>query len=191
MSDIPRFRYSEIRPNVRDGDIVLFSGNSGMSKAIKKFTEDKSVFLNGNKVQFTHVGIADWWNQRLMITEACDGDEVRHNSISNKYIKNKYDGKIFIARVNQDRLFCRMPAYEVMKRIAATVNYDYSELDIAKIAISKLFKMNITPGNDNKFYCSELVNYGYRFLFIDKNKFSVPTDIAMSQYIDFIAEIII
>jgi hypothetical protein len=59
-SDLPLLQYSDIRESIQDGDILLFKGRGLLSRLISVFTRS----------EYTHAGIAVWWNERLMVLEA-------------------------------------------------------------------------------------------------------------------------
>jgi len=176
--------YAKARELIKDGDILLCSGKSGFSDIIKKVS---SIGYSEKAIQYTHIGIFDWWNGRLMISEACDGQSVQHNNFSNKYIKKKYKGKLFVARVENGPV--TIPY--IMARIADAMSCDYSESEIVKIGLSKVLGLNVKPNNsDNSFICSELVNHAFDYYFMSKDKFCIPNDIAYSGKIIRVYEII-
>jgi hypothetical protein len=59
-SALPSLRYTDIRGSIQDGDILLFKGRGLLSRLISMFTRS----------EYTHSGIAVWWNERLMVLEA-------------------------------------------------------------------------------------------------------------------------
>src|SRR5690606_24802877 len=62
MADSARssLRYSDIRGSIQDGDVLLFKGRGLLSRLISIFTGS----------EYTHSGIAVWWNERLMVLAA-------------------------------------------------------------------------------------------------------------------------
>lgn len=52
--------YKLYRDRIKDGDILLYKGKSLLSKIIRLLT----------KSEYSHAGIAVWWNDRLMVLEA-------------------------------------------------------------------------------------------------------------------------
>lgn len=52
--------YYAFRDKIKDGDILLYKGKGLLSKAIRLLT----------KSEYSHAGIAVWWNYRLMVLEA-------------------------------------------------------------------------------------------------------------------------
>lgn len=52
--------YYAFRNQINDGDVLLYKGTSLLSKIICFFT----------KSEYSHAGIAVWWNNRLMVLEA-------------------------------------------------------------------------------------------------------------------------
>lgn len=53
-------KYADFRDQIRDGDILLYKGQTFISYLIEIFT----------KSEYSHAGIAVWWNKRLMVMEA-------------------------------------------------------------------------------------------------------------------------
>lgn len=52
--------YEDVRGEIRDGDILLYKGQTVVSRLIEFFTRS----------EYSHAGIAAWWNERLMVVEA-------------------------------------------------------------------------------------------------------------------------
>lgn len=176
--------YQSARQHISTGDILLCSGGSEISEIIKRVSAKS---YPRAVLQFTHVGIFDWWHGRLMVSEACEGKGVLHSNFSNKYIKNKYDGRLFIAKTKGS---IGVTTEFVMSRIADAMSCDYAESDLFKIAANKILGMKFKPDENNSFICSELVNYGYNLLFCKSDKFCIPNDIAYSKNIELVYEII-
>lgn len=179
--------YQAVRQKICDGDFLLCSGESDGSKIIQRISK---IQYKGSLIQFTHIGIFDWWHGRLMISESCEGDGVGHNNFSNKYIHKKYKGRLFVARYNDcnDSVFIK----KVMERVADAVSTDYPESDLVKIALNKLIgtKLKADP-DDNTFICSELVNHSFGYVFTKhKTDFCIPNDVAYSGKVKILYEII-
>ena len=52
--------YIDIRSSIRDGDVLMYRGRSWISRLIQAATRS----------QYSHAGLATWWNNRLMVMEA-------------------------------------------------------------------------------------------------------------------------
>ncbi len=52
--------YSDIRLQIKDGDVLLYEGYTLPSRVIRWATRSR----------YTHAGVAVWWNDRLMVLEA-------------------------------------------------------------------------------------------------------------------------
>jgi hypothetical protein len=52
--------YSHVRPDIQDGDVLLWRGNYFTSIVFRLLTRS----------QYTHAAIAAWWGERLMILQA-------------------------------------------------------------------------------------------------------------------------
>ena len=74
-------KYDDVRKKIRDGDILLYKGQTFISYLIKIFT----------KSEYSHAGIAVWWNERLMVMEA-----IRKGVIVNPLRRsvNRYKGSV-------------------------------------------------------------------------------------------------
>jgi hypothetical protein len=53
-------KYTDVRQDIKQGDILLYKGRTFVSWAIKFFTRS----------EYSHAGIAAKWNDRLMVMEA-------------------------------------------------------------------------------------------------------------------------
>jgi len=73
--------YLQHRHEMRDGDVLMFKGQSWLSKIIKWRTQSA----------YSHAGIVVWWNDRLMVLEAI-GQGVLARPIS--YNLHHYTGDI-------------------------------------------------------------------------------------------------
>ena len=53
-------RYDDVRPEIMDGDVLLYRGRTLASRIIQ--------WVTGSP--YSHAGLAAWWNDRLMVMEA-------------------------------------------------------------------------------------------------------------------------
>jgi len=81
--------YLQYRNAMQDGDVLMFKGQSWLSKVIKWRTHS----------DYSHAGIVVWWNDRLMVLEAI-GQGVLARPIS--YNLNHYTGDIEYFRPKQE-----------------------------------------------------------------------------------------
>ena len=58
--DAPQRAYVDVRSDIRDGDVLLYTGRSGVSRWIRSVTGSR----------YSHAGIALWWHGRLTVLEA-------------------------------------------------------------------------------------------------------------------------
>jgi uncharacterized protein YycO len=56
----PLREYTDVRSDIRDGDVLLYTGRSAVSRWIRHTTGSK----------YSHAGIAFWWHGRLTVLEA-------------------------------------------------------------------------------------------------------------------------
>jgi len=97
FAQIPLMEYSNARPNVRTGDLLLCSGRWLFSRLIESYT--KSIF--------SHVGLFVWWHERLLVFESVEHSGVRMSPAS-FYVSNyafggkAYNGDLYIGKVSPD-----------------------------------------------------------------------------------------
>lgn len=60
MPDVALLAYHHVRREIRNGDVIAFEGRGAISRAIRRVT--------GGTV--THVGVAVWWGDALMLLES-------------------------------------------------------------------------------------------------------------------------
>lgn len=68
--------YNEVRDNIKDGDLIAFSGKKLLSRLIQKVTYSV----------ISHVGMAVWIKNRLFVIEAVEGAGIRFYPLS-KYVR--------------------------------------------------------------------------------------------------------
>ena len=156
LTATPVTPYSELRDQLRTGDLVFCSGTYFFSNAIRWVT--KSVW--------SHIGIIyrDDALERIFILESETFIGVRVAPLS-KYLRdyhgrNKpYRGRMFIARLAPEI------TAETHKKAVSTgldeLTKPYDNLEIFRIAIRILFKIG-RKNRDRKYICSELVYEAFR-----------------------------
>lgn len=58
--DAPKREYADVRSEIRDGDVLLYTGRSAVSRWVRRTTGSR----------YSHAGIALWWHGRLTVLEA-------------------------------------------------------------------------------------------------------------------------
>lgn len=184
--------FEQISNDLKNGDLILCSGNSVMSSMIKELTGSP----------FSHVGLllrleeADKW----LVLESIESVGVRCVTICDGYLidyqntKKPYDGKIVIARHSKmtyeiDRI------KKLYEKAFELVGDKYSTADIFRIATRiSLNKIGIHDSEiineRDKYICSEFVYYCFKHagIIINYNQlgFISPGDIARHPDIEAI-----
>lgn len=161
--DVPLLPYTEVRDQIKSGDIILCSGSSPMSEMIQLATESI----------WSHVGFLlrlDIIN-RIFVLESVESVGVRGVPFTN-YLLNylgsgePYNGRVFIAR--DPRFDILSPAYLIAFSQYAVdlVEYRYDRKEIMGIALritaEKLGRPLPPRPSDNSFICSEYVELCYQ-----------------------------
>ena len=193
--DVPRVAYSALRASVRDGDLLLASGNYPFSKIIR------SVSMS----VFSHVGFLMWLRPlgRLMVFESVESGGVRTVPLSS-YLRDysgsgeAYDGRILIAR--HDAVQEHPLALDDGQRFRAfstaaidRLGHSYDRLGGLRMAAhilsdGELFDDIGSPAN---YVCGEYVAACYESLGISvvrgKNRSITPVDFAADKNVNAVA----
>jgi hypothetical protein len=181
-----------ISPRVRDGDLLLCSGNDAFSQLIGKSTHSP----------WTHVAIAYRWPRigRIIVFEAVQQIGVRAVTL-NMFVrqsstgKKPYPGKILLAR-HEDFPTSAATAQRFGQMAIDLCGDRFSGLEVAKIgariAMGRLErKMPRILGPRDEFICSEYVAKCFAAIGIqilwDKLGFIAPADFANDPKITAIA----
>ena len=191
--------YGEVRPKIENGDLLLCSGMSFISEAIKTVT----------KSHLSHVAfivIADDI-KRLMIMESVESQGVRTVPLSH-YLNNyrspgvAYNGRLYVARhkvlnakVNDNSDLLVDLATQAVDRFG----YAYDRDDIFRIAArisSRLF--GLPPGadlsTDHEYICSEFVDVIFQSLDVaiarTRDDFIAPADFALDPNVTLVGRIL-
>jgi cell wall-associated NlpC family hydrolase len=142
----------ETRSRIRTGDILLFQGRGPLSRLIRW----------GSKSAYSHVGMAAWWNARLVVLQAAGrGVEVLPVSLA----VHEYDGQVdwytlaadVDARLDRERLF--HVAVDKLGTPYATV----SLLELMWRMLLGAFRWTPDPKVEPEaIFCSQYVSYCYR-----------------------------
>lgn len=166
--------YDDVRNGIKNGDVLLYKGRGIISYLIKKCTYS----------EYSHAGLAVWWNERLMVMEAV-GKGVIVTPLSTN-VEN-YHGDVDWFRCKQevsdaDRL--KMIQFAQME-----LGKSYSRLAILRIAFRIFLKCpfseNDTFYTSKRLFCSFYVAAAYNLIDLDlkQNKadhFTTPDDIGRS-----------
>jgi hypothetical protein len=199
LTQMPPTPMEEIVGRIRDGDLLLCSGNDPFSRLIAWST----------KSPWTHVALAYRWSSigRVMVFESVEKLGVRAVPLKsfisrNSQGKHPYPGKILLARHEEvaERLGAKGSA--AARRLAdAAVDrfgYPFAAGEIAKIGLRIMLgaaniKLPKSLGPSNEFICSEYVGRCLQTLGIDIPwdglGFLAPADFAACPEVHAIAQI--
>ncbi|MCP5106307.1 MAG: hypothetical protein GY950_23175 [bacterium] len=173
-----KISYKGVRNEVKNGDILMYKGTSLISKIIRKFTHS----------EYSHAGIAVWWNDRLMVMEAVGkGVVVTPLSRNIRHYKGNVEWFAFEGEIedNTRRDIVTTAQKELGK------NYDTWKIFWFGVKIFFKFNMNVPENPDksipaSRFFCSQFVAWIYYSKGIDlviekANKYTSPDDIVKSE----------
>ena len=168
--DVPLLPYPQVRPLIKNGDLVLCQGTSAFARLIRLTTGS----------DWSHVGVLLWHEQidRLFCFESVESVGVQ-NLPFGKYIHNYdetghgYPGRVFIARHRQVGDLAGPQLITSAQRAVDLLGTKYGNKDIGGIAlrlIEDFLKQEPRPiVHNNILYCSE-----YAALFLASLKIAVP-----------------
>lgn len=149
-------KYQGYRPKIKDGDIILFRGNSLLSRAIQIL----------DKAYFNHVGVAYWFKGRLMIIDS-NAIGVKPDFMSNRI--RKYVDFCMIRPIAEKGAIDNALS-KVFERAEEGTGYDFIKLInlgglklLANILKGRDFKAR-ARGEENRDICSEFVQYYESFI---------------------------
>jgi hypothetical protein len=167
--------YLRVRNKIKDCDILLYRGKSFLSKIIRLLT----------KSEYSHAGIAVWWNDRLMVLEAVEKGVVLTPMSKNlKYYKGTvywFTSKKSIPQTKRLNMI-RFAQQELGKK--------YSKWKLIVFGYKILFGKDRDKKdefrNANSLVCSHYVAQIYNYAGIDltedvSDAFTLPEDIAKSD----------
>ena len=166
--------YRDSRPQILNGDVLLFEGKNLASRLIRWATRSR----------YSHAGIAVWWNDRLMVMEAV-GKGVSISPLSRNV--RHYHGHV--------HWYTAKHPIPENKRIAMVrfaqeeLGKEYALWKAVLLGLSILFKSDADQRDalrrENKLYCSWYFAQIYNSIGLDLKKgtsdrFMTPQDIARS-----------
>lgn len=169
--------YEKVRNNIRNGDVLLYKGKGILSYIIQK----------GTRSEYSHSGIAAWWNDRLMVMEV-----IRKGVVVTAISRNvsRYHGDIewYTAKNNISK-----DQRVLMIRFAQKkLGHEYNFLELFTIAVKIIFNkiIKLKKFKDERLICSQYVAEIYKAIGIEIKKNVVPSlitpaDIAWSKELRF------
>jgi hypothetical protein len=171
--------YSDIRGQIRTGDILFASGNYPVSRIIEHFSDS----------MFSHVGFIFTWNERVLLLESVEDDGVRATPLS-QYVTDyecsgsPYDGRLFLARYNTELDQGKINI--MLGEAADLLNRKYNKEEIGEIIARVTIGLG-HPIDNNTYICSEFVDVCFRKIGIKFNRaagdFIFPEQIAIDPNI--------
>jgi hypothetical protein len=173
-----KIRYDVVRPQIKNGDVLMFKGKCRSSFLIKWLT----------KSPYSHAGIAVWWNERLMIMEAVMKG-VRVAPLSRCIHQHKGNVEWFRLQkeiAEEDRLRMVIFAQEELGK-------SYARWKAVLFGLKVLFRRDLSKKDElrmeNKLFCSHYVAQIYNSIGLDlkknrEDRFMSPGDIASSPLLE-------
>jgi uncharacterized protein YycO len=179
--ELNKLRYDDIRSQIKDGDVLLYKGKglwrSGFVATLVQIV---------TRSDYSHAGMAAWWNNRLMVIEAV-GNGVIVNPLSLSL-------KRYHATVEWYR--CKEEMISDEKR-GEMIHYAQEELGkgfavflafwfMIKILLIGRFSKSDRFHREKRYYCSEFVSNVYTRVGLDlkrerSDRYMSPDDIAHSN----------
>ena len=171
-------RYEEVRPQIKNGDVIMYEGKSMVPKLVSWFTRSP----------YSHAGIAVWWNERLMVMEAVM-QGVRVAPLSRNIYQHKGNVEWFSCRkeiAEEDRLRMVIFAQEELGKSFARWK---AVLFGLKILLNRNLSKKDQLRMENKLFCSQYVAQIYNSIGLDlkknrEDRFMSPEDIARSPLME-------
>ncbi len=173
--------YDDIRSQIKNGDVLMYRGKSLQSRII--------MFVA--RSNFSHAGIAAWWNNRLMVMEAV-GKGVVATPMSLSV--GKYDGRVALFTSAED--ISEEDRLRMIKFAQEELGKEYATWKATKLALKILFQRDRDKKDklrrERQLFCSYYVAQIYNSIGQDlkegvSDRFMTPGDIANSPKLKRIA----
>lgn len=151
-------KYEQIRDQLKTGDIILFSGNSGVSKFIRFFSASR----------WSHVGmvvrIDDWDAILLWESTSLSGvkdamDKIPKKGVQTVYLSQRvetYNGDLALRPLNKPITDTMKQALVSLRKKLKNRPYEKSKVELAKSLIDMGF-LSENEEDLSSVFCSELV----------------------------------
>jgi hypothetical protein len=172
------FVYTDIRSQIRTGDILLFQGTSPISRLIRW----------GSGSDYSHAGFAAWWDGRLLVFQASGrGAEVLPASSA----VDAYDGQVDWFALD-DEHHAKVDRHELVTTAVTLLGRAYSRLGLVQLMLRMargrfrgLADAKVGP---DAVFCSQYVSYCYRHAGLDlvegtDDGSTSPADLARSPFL--------
>ena len=173
-------RYDEIRGQIKNGDVLMYRGNSLESRLIMYATRSR----------YSHAGIAIWWNDRLMVMEAIGkGVVVRPLSLS---VQRYYGDVELFTSVDE---ISEEDRHRIVKFAQEELGKEYATWKALKLGLRILFSRHKEARDrlrrERQLFCSYYVAQTYNSIGRDlkegvSDRFMTPGDVAASPMLKWI-----
>jgi hypothetical protein len=176
--------YGLAREKIRDGDLLLFRRRRGFL--------GKLISVAGRS-EYSHAGMAAWWNGRLMCLETVQWHGGWAILLSN--LVEKHPGRIDVYRANANRRrFDRLKAVDAMIEITGR-RYGWLSLFAAAMVHLPFIRLLLRANTDDQSngslpFCSQAVARAYRAGGVDPvpnlaDRATEPGDLARSVFFSY------
>jgi hypothetical protein len=145
--------YSDVRDQIRTGDILLFQGTSWLSRVIRW----------GSRSDYSHAGFAAWWDRRLLVFQASGrGAEVLPMSSA----VDAYDGQVDWYSLRPDYRLNREGEDQLVTHAVTLLGRSYSSAGLVdlmwRMAIGRFRGLSDPKASPESLFCSQYVSYCFR-----------------------------
>jgi len=181
-------KYNQIRPNLKTGDIVLFSGNSWASSFIKFFSGSKWSHI-GLVVKVDDYDITLVWESTTLtdipdITTGSPKKGVQTVPLSSRH--KTYDGKMAVRHLNTSITATMKSNLCTLRKQLMGRPYEQSEIELASSLLD--FGKFDNKEDLSSLFCSELVAESLQCMGIIPDKYPsnefTPKDFDQGKWID-------
>lgn len=152
-------QYQEIRDSLSTGDIVLFSGEGGVSDWIKRFTRSRWSHV-GLILRADELDLVLLWESTTLSTLADVDDQQHHRGVQTVDLARRlagYEGEVAVRRLRGPRTSPQLAALAALRHELKNRPYEEHILDLCRAEIGD-------PDHDDlsSLFCSEMVAAAYR-----------------------------
>lgn len=155
LRDGQELLYSDVRDQIRTGDILLFQGTSLLSRVIRW----------GSRSVYSHAGFAAWWDQRLLVFQASSrGAEVLPASSA----VDAYDGQVDWYSLRAEHRLPKEAAEQLITHAVTLLGRSYSSAGLVDL-MWRMARGQFRGRPDPKacpdtLFCSQYVSYCFRMV---------------------------
>ena len=154
-SDAKPLVYSDIRDEVRTGDILLFQGTSRLSRVIRW----------GSGSNYSHAGFAAWWDRRLLVFQASGrGAEVLPMSSA----VDAYDGQVDWYALRAAHRLSSECEHQLITHAVTLLGRAYSSAGLVdlmwRMALGRFRGRPDPKACPDSLFCSQYVSYCFRMV---------------------------